>query len=345
MRVVTDAAGRVVERELADERREMPSTRLGLGGGKFLAIPNHRPPGGIWTPDRSDQPAISRPSERYDRQAEGDADAVTRAANGAMSVDDALVRRASTGDATAFEVLVDSRIDRCYRLAWSILSNEADAADATQDALVSAWRQLPRLRDPATFDGWLNRIVANAALKARRHRVRLREVSVRPAYPGDETPQPEPVQDPLARTAMDEFVDNDAIARAFDRLRPQDRVILAHLSKSAGCPRTAKRVSQDVPPRSLPRRSFSVAPSTPGSDRYPQSVVHSDPCGFRQPSSIAGPTALPRSGPASTSRTVRPRSARRRARTHPAEPPPTMRTSTASGAHPGPPAGVAPAER
>ena len=173
-------------------------------------------------------------------------DAVTRAANGATSAADALVRRARTGDAAAFEVLVDGRIDRCYRLACSILSNEADAADATQDALVSAWRQLPRLRDPASFDGWLNRIVANAALKARRHRARLREVSVRPAYPDDETTQPEPAQDPRARTAMDEFVDNDAIARAFDRLRPQDRMIIvlhhveerpvAEIARSLGIP-------------------------------------------------------------------------------------------------------------
>lgn len=154
-------------------------------------------------------------------------DAVTTAANGVTSGDDALVRRARSGDAAAFEALVDTRIDRCYRLAWSILSNDADAADATQDALVSAWRQLPRLRDPATFDGWLNRIVANAALMARRHRGRLREVSVRPANPGDDSPQPEPAQDPRARTAMDEFVDNDAITRAFDRLRPQERLILA----------------------------------------------------------------------------------------------------------------------
>lgn len=173
-------------------------------------------------------------------------DAVTTAANGVTSADDALVRRARTGDAAAFEVLVDSRIDRCYRLAWSILSNDADAADATQEALVSAWRQLPRLRDPATFDGWLNRIVANAALMARRHRVRLREVSVGPAFRGDETPPPEPPQHRGARTAMDEFVDNDAIARAFDRLRPQDRMILvlhhvedrpvAEIARSLGIP-------------------------------------------------------------------------------------------------------------
>ena len=151
-------------------------------------------------------------------------DAVTTA-NGATSADHALVRRARSGDAAAFGALVDTRIDRCYRLAWSILSNDADAADATQDALVSAWRQLPRLRDPAVFDGWLNRIVANAALMARRHRLRLREVSVRAANPGAEG-QPEPPQDLHARTQMDEMAENDAIGRAFDRLRPQDRMIL-----------------------------------------------------------------------------------------------------------------------
>jgi RNA polymerase sigma-70 factor (ECF subfamily) len=172
--------------------------------------------------------------------------AVTTAANAATSPDDALVRRARAGDAAAFRVLVDTRIDRCYRLAWSILANDADAADATQDALLSAWRQLPRLRDAGVFDGWLNRIVANAALMARRHRVRLREVSVRPAERGAEVPQPEPRQDLHARTQMDEMVDNDAIGRALDRLRPQDRMILvlhhveerpvAEIARSLGIP-------------------------------------------------------------------------------------------------------------
>ena len=173
-------------------------------------------------------------------------DALTTAPNVATSADAALVQRARRGDAAAFAVLVDTRIDRCYRIAWSVLSNDADAADATQDAFVSAWRQLPRLRDPAAFDGWLNRIVANAALMARRHRVRLREVSVPTARPGDEGPPSEPPQDPRARTAMDEFVDNDAIARAFDRLRPKDRMILvlhhveerpvAEIARSLGVP-------------------------------------------------------------------------------------------------------------
>jgi len=173
-------------------------------------------------------------------------DAVTTAANEVTSADDAVVRRARMGDVAAFEMLVDSRIDRCYRLACSILANEADAADATQDALVSAWRQLPRLRDPGAFDGWLNRIVANAALKARRHRTRLREVSVAPAFPGDEPSQLEAPRDTRARTDQDQLVDNDAITRAFDRLRPQDRMILvlhhveerpvAEIARSLGIP-------------------------------------------------------------------------------------------------------------
>jgi RNA polymerase sigma-70 factor (ECF subfamily) len=173
-------------------------------------------------------------------------DALTKAANSATSADDALVQRARNGEAAAFERLVGTRIDRCYRIAWSILSNDADAADATQEALVAAWRQLPRLRDHTVFDGWLNRIVANAALMARRHRVRLREVSVLSASSGDTEEPFEPAYDPVARTAIDHVPDNEAIGRAFDRLRPRDRMILvlhhveerpvAEIARSLGIP-------------------------------------------------------------------------------------------------------------
>ena len=90
------------------------------------------------------------------------------------ATDAGLVMRARDGDTAAFEILIAPRLDRCFRLAWSILSNDADAADAMQDALVAAWRQIPRLRDPAAFDGWLNRVVANAALMQRRQRTRRR---------------------------------------------------------------------------------------------------------------------------------------------------------------------------
>lgn len=145
------------------------------------------------------------------------------------TADDTLIERAARGEVVAFDMLVSSRIDRCYRLAWSILANDADAADATQDAFVSAWRQLPRLRDRGSFDAWLNRIVANAARMTRRHRTRLREVSVaEPTAGADTSAAWDQVQEAKGRaTEIDAVADGDAIGRAFDRLRPEERAILA----------------------------------------------------------------------------------------------------------------------
>jgi RNA polymerase sigma-70 factor (ECF subfamily) len=146
----------------------------------------------------------------------------------AMSPDEALVRSARLGDAAAFESLVAKRIDRSYRLAWSILLNDADAADATQDAFIAAWRQLPRLRDPSRFDGWLNRIVANTARMSRRHRVRLREIAIEsPSADDSPTAAYDQAPDRLAHTVIDDVAENDAIGRSFDRLRPDERAILA----------------------------------------------------------------------------------------------------------------------
>ena len=144
------------------------------------------------------------------------------------SSDDALVKRAQHGDRGAFELLVGSRLDRCYRLAWSILSDEADAADAMQDGLLLAWRQLPRLRSPQAFDGWLNRVVANAALTARRSRTRRRAVQVRHADPPDEDDSPAPAPaDTRAAAEIDRVADADLVGRALARLRPKERAILA----------------------------------------------------------------------------------------------------------------------
>jgi RNA polymerase sigma-70 factor, ECF subfamily len=161
----------------------------------------------------------------------------------AGDADERLIMRARAGDARAFDTLVSSRVDRCYRLAWTILNNAEDAADATQEGFVAAWRELPRLRDITAFDGWLNRIVGNAARMSRRHRVRLREVSV-------EQDEPEDAGYGAAagrgRSESDQIVSNDAIARAFDRLRPAERVILvlhhveerpvAEIARSLGIP-------------------------------------------------------------------------------------------------------------
>ncbi len=139
--------------------------------------------------------------------------------------EDALLRLAARGDVGAFDALIAGRVDRCYRIAWSILGNEADAADASQEAFVIAWRELPRLRDRAAFDGWLNRIVANAALMSHRKRKRRREVQVAPAA-GEDSPYLEPEYATRAPSEIDAVADKDALGRAFARLRPQERAIL-----------------------------------------------------------------------------------------------------------------------
>jgi RNA polymerase sigma-70 factor (ECF subfamily) len=155
-------------------------------------------------------------------------DVTATAARPAEFADQGLIERARRGDAAAFDALVKTRVDRCYRLAWSILLDDADAADATQDAFVNAWRQLPRLRSAGAFDAWLNRIVANAARMSRRHRIRLREVQVRPvASRQADAPRPDPTSATGDASAFDRVDDADAIGRAFDHLRDHERLILA----------------------------------------------------------------------------------------------------------------------
>lgn len=133
-----------------------------------------------------------------------------------VSTHGALVRSAAGGDTAAFEQLVSARADRVFRIARAILGNDADAGDATQDAFVSAWRELPRLRDPDSFDAWLRRILVNACRARLRGRRRVREISLDVAHDRHE-PGP---------TLSDQVGDTDLLAHAFDRLDPDKRSIL-----------------------------------------------------------------------------------------------------------------------
>jgi RNA polymerase sigma-70 factor (ECF subfamily) len=127
-----------------------------------------------------------------------------------------LVRRAAHGDQTAFARLVETQVDRSFRTARAILGNDADARDATQDACVSAWRELPNLRDPASFDAWLQRIVVNACRTLLRRRARVHEVSLENV-----------IDRPGAEAApADQLAEIEVVTRAFDRLDPDKRSIL-----------------------------------------------------------------------------------------------------------------------
>lgn len=70
-----------------------------------------------------------------------------------------LVRRAQRGDADAFERLARPCGPTLYRVAASCLhGHDADAADAVQNALIAAWRNIGSLREPRYFKTWLIRI-------------------------------------------------------------------------------------------------------------------------------------------------------------------------------------------
>jgi RNA polymerase sigma-70 factor, ECF subfamily len=83
-----------------------------------------------------------------------------------------LVERAKRGDHDAFAALAGGAIDRLLTASRLILRDAELARDATQDALIRAWRDLPGLRDPARFDAWLHRLTVNACLDLVRRRTR-----------------------------------------------------------------------------------------------------------------------------------------------------------------------------
>lgn len=89
-----------------------------------------------------------------------------------------LVERAMHGDEEAFDALVGRIGDSMHSVARRILRDTNLAQDATQQALLDAWRYLPTLRDPDRFEAWSHRLLVNACYaesrRERRQRGRLR---------------------------------------------------------------------------------------------------------------------------------------------------------------------------
>ncbi len=82
----------------------------------------------------------------------------------------ALVQPAAGGDQDAFERLVRPAGDRLLGIARKILRDPDAAEDALQQAVIQAWRNLPRLRDPERFDAWLSKLLVSACYRRRAER-------------------------------------------------------------------------------------------------------------------------------------------------------------------------------
>src|SRR2546427_10061619 len=86
----------------------------------------------------------------------------------------ALVRAAQRGDMGAFEELVARHRDKIFARALSMMRNEEEAIDLSQEAWVKAWQRLKQFQGEASFGTWMTRIVINLCLdqlrKQKRHR-------------------------------------------------------------------------------------------------------------------------------------------------------------------------------
>jgi RNA polymerase sigma-70 factor, ECF subfamily len=95
--------------------------------------------------------------------------------------DIALLHAHTTGDPHAFAEIVRRHRDRLWAVALRTLGDREEAADALQDALLSAFRAAPGFRGDSAVTTWLHRIVVNACLD------RIRRRQSRPTVPLPET--------------------------------------------------------------------------------------------------------------------------------------------------------------
>ena len=130
------------------------------------------------------------------------------------------VERAIAGDHDAFALLAQTAIASMYATAKLIVRNDALAEDATQEALVNAWRYLPSLRDPDRFEAWLYRLLVNACRTQFRagRRFSVVEIDVADANRGG-----------IGSVGVDPGIavaDRDQLERGFRRLAADERAIV-----------------------------------------------------------------------------------------------------------------------
>ncbi len=131
-----------------------------------------------------------------------------------------LVVQAMAGDHDAFEQLARAEIRRLHAVARLILRDDGKAEEATQEALMAAWRRLPGLRDPDRFGPWLNRLLVNACYREARRSGRRQDhrSSYRPAGPAGRV-------ETRSKRAR-KLPNRDQLERGFRRLDVDQRTVL-----------------------------------------------------------------------------------------------------------------------
>lgn len=96
----------------------------------------------------------------------------------ALALDSALVARAQTGDAKAFDELVIKYSPRLYGLVYNMTSNHEDTNDLLQDVFAKAYRSLKGFRGNSKFYTWIHSIGVNMTINFLKKRNRRRAMSL-----------------------------------------------------------------------------------------------------------------------------------------------------------------------
>jgi RNA polymerase sigma-70 factor (ECF subfamily) len=144
------------------------------------------------------------------------------------SAEDAtLVRAARAGDTGAFEELVARHRDKIYARAYSMVRNEDEALDLSQEAWVKGWRRLKQFQGDSSFSTWMTRIVINLCLDELRKQKRQRTDSIEEMDEesgGVERQMPVVTVNPTERLERGEL--RQRIDRAMDLLSYEHRTVL-----------------------------------------------------------------------------------------------------------------------
>ena len=130
-------------------------------------------------------------------------------------MDTDLVVRAQRGDKEAYALLAARIADRFLAVARRILRDRDLAEDATQQALLTVWQDLPRLNDPARFEAWSYRLLVHACYaegrKARRWAPNLHVL---------------PTDEAMSDAEFGAVVDRDQLERGFRRIPIDHRTVV-----------------------------------------------------------------------------------------------------------------------
>ena len=134
--------------------------------------------------------------------------------------DIALIRRARDGDNVSFARLVNNYTTHVYHIAFAILKNKDDAEDAVQDAFITAYRSIKKLKKEDSFSSWIARIVTSRAYDILRQRQRDRITITK------EDPTPELEQVPSCQNSPEAIEEAVDIRWAIDHLPADHRLAI-----------------------------------------------------------------------------------------------------------------------